>query len=310
MSSYCNVCGGETEVFHRAVKDHLFDLPGSWAVVRCQAVQCGHGQLDPMPTPSELTGYYARYITHEAADVDASPRRDPISRFLKSRPGHRARRMLFLNDQKPGSVLEIGSGNGVNLLTLKQAGWSVTGQEIDSVAAAGAQSRGLSVKVGFLADVDSDLDEYQAVIMVHVIEHLHRPANELAIALRHIKPRGKLIIITPNFKSFPHRIFGRYWAPLHAPFHLQHFTRASLEAIVRESGFRVQENFTHSTHSASNIRASLDFLRHDQAWFRALARIPFMLRSLEFGLFFALLLIQRIHADTGDECVLIAEPDS
>lgn len=310
MSAPCIACASPTKVFYPAVKDHLFGLAGSFCIVRCMNSRCGHGQLDPLPTPAELSVYYSKYITHEAANVDDNPRQDPLSRYLKSRAAHIARRYIFLNDLAPENVLEIGSGNGVNLLTLKSLGWQVEGQELDPVAAQGAMARGIPVKVGFLSEVESQLSSYRAVIMVHVIEHLADPRTELKIALKHLKAKGRLVIITPNFVSLPRRIFGRFWAPLHVPFHLQHFTRASLETMVRQAGFKLVQNRTHSTHSASNIRASLGFVAQEKAWMRALMKVPGLTKILEVALFFALLFWEKVAPGLGDECVLIAEPAS
>ncbi len=305
MSASCVICSGPTAIEFPAVRDHLFGLSGDWTVVRCKDSACRHGQLDPLPTDQDLTRFYASYITHEEPDIDGESRKDPITRFLKSRPAHKARKHIFLDQIKPDNVLEIGSGNGVNLLTLKRIGWTVEGQELDPVAAEGSRSRGVPVRTGFLHEVEKDLGIYRAIIMVHVIEHLRSPVNELILARKHLKKNGQIIVITPNFKSLPLKIFGRFWAPLHVPFHLQHFTRASLNRVMNDAGLRVEQNFTTSTHSASNIRASLAFAASENPWLRILSRVPLVFKTLEAGLFALLGLAQALSHEAGDECVMI-----
>lgn len=305
MSAPCVICGGPTAIKFPAVRDHLFGLAGAWTVVRCKDSSCRHGQLDPLPTDEELTRFYASYITHEEPDIEGDTRKDPITRYLKSRPAHKARKHIFLDQVKPDNVLEIGSGNGVNLLTLKRIGWTVEGQELDPVAAEGSRSRGVPVRTGFLHEVEQDLGNYRAIIMVHVIEHLRSPVSELILAGKHLKESGQIVVITPNFKSLPLKIFGRFWAPLHVPFHLQHFTRSSLNRVMKDAGLKVERNFTTSTHSASNIRASLVFAASETSWLKALSRVPLAFKIIEAGMFALLGLAQVLSQEAGDECVMI-----
>ena len=304
---HCAICGSSTAVRHPVVKDFLFSLDGSWRIVQCQNSACRHAQLSPMPSDAELRDYYSQYITHESAEVGDVGRQDLISKYLKAQPGHRARELLFLDHTSPGTLLEVGCGNGVNLLKLQREGWVVQGQDLDPAAAAQARSRGIDVKLGFLQDVRSELGSYRAVIMVHVIEHLRTPVNDLKIFRQHLDGNGDFVIITPNIRSLPHRIFGRYWAPLHAPFHLHHFSRASLERAAGDAGLTVKQCFTHSSHAASNIRASLQFLAQDKTGWASLLRLPSVAKLLEAALFALLGIAQVLTKDAGDECVLICQ---
>jgi SAM-dependent methyltransferase len=65
------------------------------------------------------------------------------------------------------------------------------------------------------------LDGYDAIALWHVIEHLADPWETLEAARERLRPGGVLVLATPNPASFQFRLFGRYWAHLDAPRHLE-----------------------------------------------------------------------------------------
>jgi Methyltransferase domain len=70
-----------------------------------------------------------------------------------------------------------------------------------------------------------------------VIEHLHDPAGDLRRIYGLLRPGGLMWIATPNLEALGLRRFGRDWLGLDPPRHLVLFTRASLERLLRETGF-------------------------------------------------------------------------
>jgi 2-polyprenyl-3-methyl-5-hydroxy-6-metoxy-1,4-benzoquinol methylase len=228
--------------------------------------------------------------------------------LLKSSAAHRRRELIFLDDRPKGKVLEIGCGNGTNLVKLRKHGWDVVGQEIDPPAVSQARKLGIPVYEGGLEQISSE-QKFDAIILVHVIEHLLHPHEMLRQAREHLADKGALIMITPNPKSWGFRLFRRFWLPLAQPFHVRLYDLPALHQLVQKAGLRTVKLQTNSTHSASNIRGSIEaYVKSQEHGLVArLLRIKPLAKALEFGLFLILLLGDRISDRIGDECVLICE---
>ena len=153
---------------------------------------------------------------------------------------HRSRiRTLERLTGGPGSVLDIGCGPGVLINQMRSRGWRVRGTERSPSAA--QQARDV-----FHLDVSAvDVDElvaagatYDAVVLWHVAEHLHRPEETVRGIARLLRPGGVLLIAVPNFGSPEARIGRAGWFHLDVPRHLVHFTPSTLTAILEAAGFR------------------------------------------------------------------------
>src|SRR5205814_10342937 len=174
-------------------RDGLIDAPGSWNLKRCSNPSCGLIWLDPMPTECDIAKAYERYYTHEPDlnehFVSREPRIDKIKAVLtrlyefcwRLTPLYWEQRkldLMYLGGGMPGRVLEVGCGNGHRLTQLRALGWDVKGQEVDEKAAALAR-RGLGGRI-FLGTLDQARfhdNEFDAVVMSHVLEHVHDPQS-------------------------------------------------------------------------------------------------------------------------------------
>ena len=87
---------------------------------------------------------------------------------------------------------------------------------------------------------------FQAISMVHVIEHLIDPAATLKTLHDLLAPGGRLLVVTPNVASLGHAIFGESWRELDPPRHLYLFSQESLIKTVETAGFRVKTIRTSS----------------------------------------------------------------
>jgi hypothetical protein len=54
-----------------------------------------------------------------------------------------------------------------------------------------------------------------------------------------LKPRAKLVVVTPNGAALGHSLLASQWYPLETPRHLHVFTPRSLRACAERSGVRV-----------------------------------------------------------------------
>jgi SAM-dependent methyltransferase len=269
------VWGREGEILYGELPDRLFGVQGRWNLRRTRDSDGGALLwLDPRPTAASLPAFYRNYYTH--ADHQAGHPNRAVEwiyrRGVKALPYMRERVQLermYLEDGPGRRVLELGCGDGSRLALLREAGWQVTGQEIDASAAQNARSRlGLDIRVGEITAIDLPEGGFDAVVMNHVIEHLLDPLAVLARCRQLLRPGGVFVVTTPNIDSYGHATFGRDWLGLDPPRHLQLFSLAALRALVGRAGFSRVEGWTTCARAQAVGGSSLDIRRGTSPWNR------------------------------------------
>lgn len=174
--------------------------------------------------------------------------------------------------------------------------------ETDPEAVERARERhGLTVHLGRLGDLRFPESSFDAVTMKHVIEHVHDPVGLVRECLRLLKPRGRLVLVTPNVNGLGHRWFGENWRGLEPPRHLHLFTPWALGICASRAGFPHPEVSSTPGDADGMIRESMklrDSARGRKRW----AFLDLLIHS-----FLAYLEVHRSGTDTeaGEEIVLI-----
>lgn len=268
----CPICGSAGSVLYAGLPDRLFGVQGQFGFKKCRA--CGLLWIDPRPAESDLPKCYTEYYTHRAAPehISATAGFRPLGglrdafreAILCGRYGYKhlhtnhgicrlgpALSFIPLLDRRakydlaerlpvfiPGGIIvDVGCGNGVYLNKMKSLGWRVYGVEPDSAASEPAIRSGLDVFRGVLKDAPIKNDSSDQVTMIHVLEHLPNPLEDLSECLRILKKGGRMVIYTPNAESLAHGHFGRNFFALDPPRHLNIFTARSIRKILRDAGF-------------------------------------------------------------------------
>ena len=243
----CPVCGSRDGMpAFRGRGDHIVDLradqlaPAATAfgatvgeVVRCRA--CGHGSLDRPPSTDDLAHAYAH--VEDASSLEESDGQTATAR----------RDLLGVRDHlygPPGRLLDIGCWTGSLLDAAADLGWTPTGVEPSTWAAARAVERGHDVTVGTLDDLDIEAATVQTVTCCDVLEHLDDPAEAARRIAQLLEPGGLLFATVPDAGSRLARLLGRRWWSV-LPMHVQYFTRSSLVALLTGAGFEVVSVRTH-----------------------------------------------------------------
>lgn len=150
-------------------------------------------------------------------------------------------------------VLDVGCGRGVCLQLLREAGITPVGVDLSPKAV--EQCRALGFNDVFHADALVFLrehpDTYDGIVCSHVIEHLpFFEAKELIrLALAALRPRGRLVIVTPNMSDL--RVAGEiFWLD---PTHVRPYPLPLLDAMMRAVGLQVIA--CHQPISVPNKRA-------------------------------------------------------
>ena len=227
----CNNCGArEREVVF---------APGvaqKHQIVRC--VNCGLMYAYPRAT-ANVANYVAAGQTGEPMSLqtpevirsfDKLPDYEPIGLELRKRL------------PRGKTLLEVGCHAGVLLDRFRSQGWSVSGVEPDAKAANFARSHyGLDVKASTLEDAGYDPAMFDAVVMLHVIEHLDDPAGTVAAIARVLRPHGFLVVETPVYDTLMYRLLGRRERSLSCDGHIVFYTGGTLAALLERCGFEIVE---------------------------------------------------------------------
>lgn len=315
----CPICGSSGTFLYNELTDRLYGIPGKWVVRRCQSDQCGLLWLDPQPTQRDIGKAYANYFTHDNSSRSRShagfiSRAAQLrGRFLRKlwqvssgqKMARRADDLMYLDDVKPGRLLEIGCGNGRRLAHFRDRGWQVEGQEVDAQAAHYARDHlGLNIHEGPVTDLKLAASSYDAIVLSHVIEHVHDPVGLLAEAHRLLKAGGNLSVTTPNALGLGHRTFGRHWYWLDSPRHLQIFSPRTLETAASRAGFLKPRIWTSNTHAATMATSSLAIQVHGRVEMNTRPDMKSLLAGTAFQLWAQQYL--KFDPDSGEECVLQA----
>jgi len=215
----CAACYGENAFVFRA-RGH--------AVHRCGS--CGHGQItDPPDDPLSIydAGYFEGGHDDGYAAYGAS---EPVLRAEFRRSLDHLRRFV-----DSGSLLEIGCAYGM-FLEEARTYFDVLGIEASEAAAQRARARGLEVITG---EMTADLGEFDAVVMLDVIEHLKDPQQVLLLVADSTHKGSALMITTGDFDSILARTMRTKWRLMTPPQHLHFFTRRSLEKMLTRTGFEI-----------------------------------------------------------------------
>jgi 2-polyprenyl-3-methyl-5-hydroxy-6-metoxy-1,4-benzoquinol methylase len=290
--------------------DDRFGAPGTYDIMQCP--HCGLEQTWPRLTEVELKKLYERFYNWEGeCDTTYTKFRElflssTFYRFWLKWDGD----ISFHLRRGTGRLLDVGCNEGRGLTFYSINGFQAEGLEINERAAAVARRRGFTVYNTPLEEF-SPANHYDVVVLANVLEHAFDPPAMLTQVRRLLSPQGQVWISCPNASSYWRRLFRRHWINWHVPFHLWHFSPATLKEVLGRAHFRVVnlETFTPALWLALSFCAKFGS-RAGRA--NRLMRSPTIVAALMLGLQslalpFLASLNQRLE---GDCLVLTAQPDA
>ncbi|GDY20456.1 SAM-dependent methyltransferase [Verrucomicrobiota bacterium] len=207
----------------------------AFTVVECP--QCGLVRTQPRLSAAALAKYYPKSY-HGAAGARRFP--SVVEWLQNCLYAGRAARVERAAGGRPGHVLDVGCGRGHLLRAFQRRGWQVAGTEIDRHTAELVRAEtGADVRPGLLEAFAGADGGFDAVVLWHVLEHLHDPAQVLRDCARLLRPDGTLFVGVPDVRSWEARIGGNKWFHLDVPRHVTHFSRPVLRDLLGRAGFAV-----------------------------------------------------------------------
>jgi SAM-dependent methyltransferase len=150
----------------------------------------------------------------------------------------------LLKSYTPGKILDIGCANGAFSSHLIELGWDVWGVDASEDALLEAKNKGIKT---MSADVSTSLpfenQSFDFLFAGEIIEHQIDDRHFLAECYRVLKPKGILILTTPNLVSLQNRffmLFGKTSAPAVAEQHYKVYTLDSLAERIQSAGFKIR----------------------------------------------------------------------
>lgn len=242
MTNVCKQCSGQSTLFMKASDYNKKMSNEIFEYYKCQS--CGYIFLDPIPDDIGRfypTDYYAiPKTTDELATTAKHLQQWKIDTVLQF--------------AQKGRLLEIGPAYGLFAYLAKQAGFSVTGIEMDHKCCEFLRKT-VGIDVIESSDTVAALANqapFDVIVMWQVFEHLPDPWAVLAAAADRLSPGGIIILDTPNPDAFQFKILGHRWAHLDAPRHVTLIPAKLLVEKARQSGLTA-EHLTASDVSANGF---------------------------------------------------------
>ena len=233
---HCPVCGQNAIADKFVVKDYTVSGE-EYMLQHCTA--CSFVFTQDVPSQEEIGTYYAsqNYISH------SNTQKGIVNNLY-----HKVRKITLASKRKlvenitgitKGNHLDVGCGTGAFLNEMKTAGWNITGLEPDDTARKNAQELFNIQPQASHELFNLSVENYDAITMWHVLEHVHQLHEYVAQLKILLKPKGKLFIAVPNYTAYDADHYQRFWAAYDVPRHLYHFSPDSMRVLMEKHGLQV-----------------------------------------------------------------------
>lgn len=208
-----------------------------------ECLQCGHVFVWPLPSAEETSKFYkSSYNSTYLEGV----------RLWFEQLGRKRIEIVeqfFAETDSCRRVLDVGSGYGFFLAEARRHGWRGVGIEpaLEPLRFA-RENLDIEVIQGDVSNVIPLLprDAYDIITFWHVLEHVEFPAAVLKAAISVLKPRGYVLVNSPNLDSAVFHLLGKRWTWIYVPGHLQYFSIGPLAAWMTANGLSVVRSETWS----------------------------------------------------------------
>ena len=240
--SFCAIChtrGNATELYPANFSPDAFNarifsarrLPDR---IHYRIVQCNSCKLirsDPVAKTEIITGLY-KESKFEYTDEIGN---------LKQCYGSYLSKLAKYSGNKD-AILEIGCGNGFFLEEALRQGYSTAkGVEPSTEAKANSDS---NIRRHIISDVMRpnlfQLNQFDAVCMFQVLDHMSAPGQVLDECIRIMKPGGLLLCINHNVSSFSSRLLSKY-SPIIDIEHTYLYSPATMRRLFADHMFQIKE---------------------------------------------------------------------
>ncbi len=190
----CPICAGDR------LEPYAMDAwaPPALHFAQARCARCGLLISQPQASEAEMEAYYGgSYYEQQWPNPEAVWRENT---GLYRRYELPLMERLWADWPPPagGTIAEIGCGYGAFLDVLRATGYRVRGCDLSPKAVAYCRSRGLDVVEGKTPGIPMPKGIFDAVISMHVIEHLPDPRAYVKETVELVRPGGIVAIVTED----------------------------------------------------------------------------------------------------------------
>lgn len=236
-------------------------VPDEFHFVRCRA--CDHLYLRPRPSGADLGVIYPR--DYYAFSDGGNPL---VAKLRRRWEGGKVGLYRKLVGDGPRRILDVGCGNGRFLGLLRDFGcpdWRLVGIDFDEEVLEECRRAGFEVHASRMEEFREGEGNFDAVIMLQLIEHVEDPVAICRRVYALLRPGGSFIVETPNLGGLDYAWFrGRWWGHYHFPRHWNLFSTGALHRMLEDQGFEIAGSEYLISTSAWTISLHNYFL--DRGW--------------------------------------------
>ena len=211
----------------------------------------GFLQIDPLPTPAELTEYYEKLYYQDSKSSTFQPSySNEELQYINNKIAQKAN-FLLNKTISSGRLLDVGCGEGFVLAFFKKLGWSVEGIDFSDFGIT-TYNHDL-LKYFIKGDIYKILKEktvknekFELIWLGNVLEHVLDPIELLVQLKMLLSNKGMLVISVPNdgskYQEFllnGGMVSRKWWVAY--PDHLSYFNYESLLRVTDFAGFESQD---------------------------------------------------------------------
>jgi SAM-dependent methyltransferase len=174
----------------------------------------------------------------------ASPWRHHLRKRREYVQGALGRHLQTAGVRKVARLLDLGCGDGNNLVWLSNYAEAPYGSDYNlvRVVRAKAQNSAATIFVADILDFPAEDDAFDVVFFNHVVEHIPDDVGALGAVRRIVKPGGLLVLGTPNEGAWWWQwAYRRDPASLRNTDHRHFYTALTIGAKLLKAGFEIVE---------------------------------------------------------------------
>ncbi len=210
-------------------------------VIEC--TNCGFKHVYPLPTDEKIENVYRHEYYSEEKPLYLERVQEDSDWWSQVYQG---RYEIFEKNLESNqrTLLDIGSGPGLFLMSAKSRGWVAKGIEPNIKAAQYSQGLGLDVEnIFFNEDSYFTLGKFDVINMGEVLEHISNPLELLQLARKCLNEDGLICIVVPNdFNPLQSILQGNFDYPawwVSPPHHINYFNFNTLSMLLNSAGYEV-----------------------------------------------------------------------
>ena len=194
----------------------------------------------PQPKTNQLSEYYKTedYISHTDAKRNWFEKAYHLVRRFSLK-----QKLKLINGLKTETktLLDVGCGTGDFLKTAKENNWTVSGIEPNADARSIANQKTDNSVFDIEQLNNFEINSFDVITLWHVLEHLPDLEYQISILKKLLKPKGRLVVAVPNYKSFDASYYNQFWAAYDVPRHLWHFDQNSISKLFASIDMEIEQ---------------------------------------------------------------------